>query len=132
LAILNEEGVDPSAWIWVHAQGESDTSRHAEAAGQGAWVALDGLSPDTAGRHLDLLRFMKSEQLLHRVLLSHDAGWYSVGEENGGEFRGYDFLFSVFVDRLREAGFTEEELHRLTVSNPAEAFTIAKRLRSSG
>ncbi len=133
LAILEEEGVHPSAWIWVHAQNESDPSRHAEAAARGAWVAFDGLRPDTADRHVDLLRAMKSSGHLHRVLLSHDAaGWYSVGEEGGGSFRGYDYLFASFLDTLRNAGFTEQEIRRLTIDNPAEAFSIRMRLLSEG
>ena len=34
MEILKEEGVDPSAWIWVHAQGERDKAKHVGAAQQ--------------------------------------------------------------------------------------------------
>ena len=128
LDILEEEGVHPSAWIWVHSQNESDLSRHTEAAARGAWVAFDGLHPERAARYLDLLQHMKTENLLHRVLLSHDAGWYSVGEEGGGDFRGYDYLFASFLEMLRSAGFSDSEVEQLLVLNPAEAFSVRKRL----
>ncbi|HEY8504208.1 MAG TPA: hypothetical protein VIL46_06465, partial [Gemmataceae bacterium] len=64
------------------------------------------------------------------VLLSHDAGWYHVGEPNGGRFRPYDTLFTDFLPALRKAGFTAAEVRRLTVDNPREAFTIRVRLRN--
>ena len=70
---------------------------------------------------------MKGRGLLGRVLLSHDAGWYHVGEPGGGEFRPYDTLLAEFVPALRAAGLTEAEVHRLTVDNPRDAFTIRVR-----
>ena len=36
IAILKEEGVHPSAWVWTHAQNENDNDAHAAAAGVGA------------------------------------------------------------------------------------------------
>ena len=38
MALLNQEGVDPSAWIWVHAQTERDTKIHRKVAEHGGWV----------------------------------------------------------------------------------------------
>src|SRR4029453_8387301 len=46
----------------------------------GAWVEFDGLSDTTVERHVELVRRMKTEGLLGRVLVSHDAGWFHVGE----------------------------------------------------
>jgi phosphotriesterase-related protein len=67
---------------------------------------------------------MAQHGLLHRVLLSHDAGWYSVGEPNGGRFRPYTALFEQLLPALRKAGLSDEAIHRLTVRNPAQAFAI--------
>ena len=126
--VLAEEGVHPSAWIWVHAQFESDNKKHNEAARKGAWVGFDGLRPDQSDRYIALLQNMKSAGLLDHVLLSHDAGWYSAGEENGGQFRGYDYLYAEFIDQLRAARFTSSEIEGLVVTNPARAFGIRQRL----
>lgn len=130
LAILREEGVDPAAWIWVHAQNERDHDLHIRAAEQGGWVEFDGIRPETLDRHIELVSTMKERGLLSRVLISHDAGWYSVGEPDGGEFRPYTTVFEQFVPRLKAAGFSDEQIQQLLVGNPAEAF--AARVRRAG
>jgi phosphotriesterase-related protein len=129
LAVLEEEGVDPSAWIWVHAQAEDDSTHHVRAARSGAWISFDGLAPDNVERYVELVAFMKTEGLLDRVLVSHDAGWYHVGEPGGGSFRPYDTLFTDFLPALEAAGFTGAEIRQLTVVNPAAAFTVRVRAR---
>jgi phosphotriesterase-related protein len=127
MAILREEGVDPSAWIWVHAQNAKDRKLHRQAARRGGWVELDGIRPKSIERHVALVRNMKQDGLLDRVLLSHDAGWYSVGEPGGGKFRSYTTLFEQFLPALKKAGFSDEEICLLTVTNPAEAFAVRVR-----
>ncbi len=127
LAVLKAEGVHPNAWIWVHAQAEVDSTFHVRAARSGAWVSFDGLAPDNVERYVALVAFMKAEGLLHRVLVSHDAGWYHVGEPGGGAFRPYDTLFSDFLPALKAAGFTDEEVQQLIAVNPAGAFTVRVR-----
>ncbi|HEX6210934.1 MAG TPA: phosphotriesterase, partial [Methylomirabilota bacterium] len=56
-------------------------------------------------------------------LVSHDAGWYHVGEPDGGTYRPHDLLFTRFLPELRGQGFTEAEVHQLTVDNPRAALT---------
>jgi len=129
LEILDKEGVASVAFIWVHAQLERDGARHVGAAEMGAWVEFDGLrdEPGSIQRHLALVQAMKAQKLLHRVLLSHDAGWYRVGEPGGGAFRSFDALFSKFIPALRDNGFSESDIRRITVTNPAQAFTVRVR-----
>jgi phosphotriesterase-related protein len=129
LDVLKREGVDPSAWIWVHAQAEQDTTRHVEAARRGAWVEFDGLGPDQIERYVALAAAMKEHGLLHRVLVSHDAGWYHVGEPGGGAFRPYDTVFTGLMPALSNAGFTDAEIRQVVVTNPAEAFAVRVRAR---
>ncbi len=124
LEILKAEGVNPSAFIWVHAQSEKDSGIHERAARLGAWVEFDGISPATLGKHVELVMHMKRAGLLHRVLISQDAGWYHVGEPGGGEFRGFDGLFNDFIPALRKAGATEEDVRKLLVQNPADALAL--------
>ena len=128
IEVLKREGVSPAAWIWVHAQSEKDGSRHAEAARQGAWVSFDGLGWAPTEEYLGLVLPMKRQGLLGHVLLSHDAGWYHVGEPDGGSFQPFEKLFTDFLPALRQNGFTEADITQLLVTNPAAAFTIRKRL----
>jgi phosphotriesterase-related protein len=121
LDILAREGVRLDAFIWVHAQSERDTSFHRRAAERGAWVEFDGVGPSSVERHVELVRHMKDQGLLGRVLVSHDAGWYRVGEPGGGSFRPYDTVFTAFVPALRAAGLTDDEVRLLLVENPRTA-----------
>ncbi len=127
LDVLAREGVDPSAWIWVHAHAERDRMRNVEAARRGAWISFDGLNPVRVELFVEFVVTMKEQGLLHRVLVSHDAGWYRVGEPDGGIFRPYDTLFTAFLPGLKNAGFTDEEIHQVLVTNPAEAFAVHVR-----
>ena len=124
LDILKEEGVSPSAFIWVHAQNEKDRSVHERAAKLGAWVEFDGISPDALAQHVELVMHMKRAGLLHRVLISQDAGWYNVGEPGGGKFRGFDGLFTEFLPALRKVGATRRDLDTLLIENPHQALTL--------
>jgi phosphotriesterase-related protein len=127
LQILQEAGVAPEAFIWVHAQSEKDLSLHIKAAKMGAWIGLDGLSDSNTEEYVSMIKNLKDNGFIGKVLLSHDAGWYHPGEENGGEFRGYKALFRNLVPSLRNAGFSDKEMDELLVINPAKAFTVRVR-----
>lgn len=131
LAILDEAGVHPAAWIWIHAQNEDDLDRHVEAARRGAWISFDGVRPDSIAAHAEMAMRLRDEGLLHRVLVSQDAGWYTVGEPRGGDFRPFDTMFTTFLPVLRATGFTDEEIGVLLIDNPANALSIARRTRSN-
>ncbi|MBI4659687.1 MAG: phosphotriesterase [Verrucomicrobia bacterium] len=129
LAVLDREGLKGEAFIWVHAQSESDAKLHARAAERGVWVEFDGIGPNSIDQHLKLVLAMRARGFLNRVLLSHDAGWYHVGEPGGGNFRPFDALFTTFVPALKNAGCSETELRQLLVLNPREVFVIRVRGR---
>ncbi|NQU82284.1 MAG: phosphotriesterase, partial [Bacteroidetes bacterium] len=124
IEILKEEGVDPSAFIWVHAQVEENVEYHVKAAQMGAWISFDGLGWEKPEAYVRLLANMKSQDLLNKVLISHDAGWYHVGEPNGGNFIGFTTLFNKLLPALKDSGFTDNEINLLLVINPAEAFSV--------
>jgi phosphotriesterase-related protein len=124
LEILKELGVSPEAFIWVHAQNEKDIQNHIRAAKMGAWVSFDGLSDENVLEYAKLLQKMKSENLLSKVLISHDAGWYDPSKPNGGEFRGYTAVFTKLIPELKKQGFTNKEINQLLVENPAKAFGV--------
>jgi phosphotriesterase-related protein len=124
---LKAAGVHPSAWIWIHAQNENDPAAYDDAARRGAWISLDGVSPESVVTHVDRVTRLRDRGLLHRVLVSQDAGWYSVGEPGGGRFRPYDTVFSEFIPALRARGFRQEEIEQIFVANPATAFAVRVR-----
>jgi phosphotriesterase-related protein len=127
LEVLKAEKVHPGAWIWVHAQAEQDLSFHVKVARQGGWVSLDGLGWDNEGRHIEMVTYLKKQGLLNQVLVSHDAGWYRVGEPDGGKFQPFDRLFMEFVPALKKKGFTQKDINQLLIQNPMEAFSVRVR-----
>lgn len=131
--VLQKMDVSPAAFIWTHAQNGS-LEKNLEAAKKGAWVSLDGVNISNADEdegnknlYIDRLKAFKDADLLNRVLLSHDAGWYDVGQSDGGDFRNYSDIHKLLVPALKENGFTEEEIKTLLIENPATAFKIQVR-----
>ena len=106
MAELEAAGVHPSAWIWIHAQEEPDPREYYDAARRGAWISLDGVSPRASTSTRIASHCLRDLGLLHRVLVSQDAGWYSVGEPDGGKFRPYDTVFTEFIPALKARGFS--------------------------
>lgn len=127
LEILDREGVAPDAFIWVHALNEKDSSKIIRAARMGAWISLDKLNDKNVGEHLKLIKILKENGLLNKVLISHDAGWYDPAKENGGSFRGYTTLFEKLIPALKKERFTDDDINQLLVVNPAKAFEIKIR-----
>jgi phosphotriesterase-related protein len=135
IKVLKNRGVSPEAFVWTHAQ-QGTMEGYIRAARQGAWISLDNIqktSPkksDKQGRiawFVDRLSQLKEEGLLNKVLLSHDAGWYTPGEANGGDFRGYTDLFEHLIPALKEKGFPREEMDQLLVKNPRKAYAVQVR-----
>ncbi|MEZ4771612.1 MAG: phosphotriesterase [Bacteroidia bacterium] len=137
IALLREEGVDPSAFVWTHAQ-QGTMASHVKAASMGAWVSLDGMgwmAPDsvndpqalTVARYVEMITNMRENHQLRRLLISHDAGWYTFGEPEGGKYQPYTAIFDQVIPALKVAGFSEDELTQLLVNNPAEAYQIRVR-----
>lgn len=122
--IVNGNGVAGQAFIWVHAQNEKDTNYHINLAKKGIWVEFDGLNPENINQYIDFVLLMKKNNLLHRTLIAHDAGWYHVGEPNGGNFRGFTFAFTDFIPGLLKKGITKKEIDQLFRDNPSKAFAI--------
>lgn len=130
LDVLQKMEVSPAAFIWTHAQNGS-LEKNLDAARLGAWVSLDGVNISGADEpegnkdfYLDRLKAFKEEGLLDKVLLSHDAGWYDVGQSEGGDFRSYNDIHEHLVPALKENEFPDDDIKTLLVDNPATAFRI--------
>lgn len=125
LKLLNEKGVAAEAFVWIHAQEEKDLLKHVEAASKGAWISMDGVREDNASNYVEMLLNLKSNDLIHKALISHDAGWYSPGNDPGGFFTPYEAIFTTLIPQLRKKGFTLAETDRLLIQNPSTAFSIS-------
>jgi|SRR5215510_4907766 len=125
--LLEKQGVSPAAFIWIHAQSEKNSQICIDAARRGCWVEFDGINTGSIERHVKLVQTMRDAGLLGQVLLSQDSGWYNVGETNGGNYRGYDVLFTEFLPALRKAGLSQSEIDQLLIANPQRALAIQVR-----
>jgi phosphotriesterase-related protein len=135
IAILKEMGIDPSAFIWVHAQRGTIES-NIIAAKAGAWISLDNVhallnaepgSPNSIEWYADRIVELKKNGLLNKVLLSHDSGWYDPARPGGGQINGYTDIFEYLIPVLKEKGVTPDEINQLLSENPAEAFKVRIR-----
>ena len=124
LDLFEEEKVDPDRFIFVHAQGEESRDLHLECARRGAWMEYDGIGPDSARKHLELLLFMLEKGYEGQLLISQDAGWYRPGEPGGGKIRGFEYLKSDFLPMLTGEGIPQATIEHLLVHNPRRALEI--------
>lgn len=125
LEILMDMGVSPEAFIWVHAQAESDNNTYLKAAKMGCWISLDGVGRDIQ-KHVDKILFAKQNGVLENILISHDAGWYDPQKEDQ-RITPYSAIFKQLYPELKSHGFTDEEFNLLVSVNPSKAFAIAIR-----
>ena len=126
LKILKEEGVDPSAFIWTHAQAGSRENQ-VKLAQEGAWISLDNVMDNNIDPYVAMLVNLKNQGLLDRVLISHDAGWYDVINPDSVAYRGHTAIFTHLKPALFRHDFTENDWQLLTVTNPKEAYTVRIR-----
>ena len=135
IELLKEMAVDPSAFIWVHAQGGT-LEGNIRAAKERAWISFDnirsggGMDPSVRFSiqwYADRINEMKKNGLLSRVLISHDSGWYDPDKPGGGTFTTYTDIFDYFIPVLKAIGFTGKEIEQILIKNPQEAFNVKIR-----
>lgn len=117
IEILLSRKLPLEKYVWVHAQNEKDNQYFLRAARAGAWVSFDGLNAKSHERHWQAYFWMLNDSLLSRMLLSHDSGWYRVGEPGGGQFNGYTYAYEKFLPLV-----APEFREMLMVTNPVRAF----------
>ena len=127
LKILKEMNVSPQAFIWVHAQNEKDNNNYLLASKEGCWISLDGLGWDLE-KHFEKILFAKEHNILDRILISHDAGWYDPQKQSQA-IKPYTNIFNRLYPALMAKGFTKEEFDLLISQNPSKAFAISVKRR---
>jgi phosphotriesterase-related protein len=135
LKVLKDMGVSPSAFVWTHAQNGTTTG-YLKAASQGAWISLDNINyqpndkddrPGGITWFVKTLWELKDNGILDHVLISHDAGWYNVGQKDGGDYRGYTDLFTKLIPQLKDNGFSQMDIDLVLKQNPKRAYGIKIR-----
>lgn len=123
MQLLRDNDIHPSAWIWTHANKVGDDTVLIGLAAKGAWISLDGANESNINEYIRKIDLFKQNNLLHKVLLSHDGN----GFPGGGPIRGFEAIFESLIPEMLTNGFTEDDIHQILVRNPKEAFRIGIR-----
>ncbi len=122
--LLESQQVDPAKWIFIHAHQENDFDLIRMVADAGSWIELDGLGGASDASILTSLLKLLDAGFERQVMLSHDAGWYTVGKPDGGTPRPYTHLTTTFIPLMKRFGIDDATIRMITVDNPARAFAI--------
>lgn len=134
LDLIEAEGMNPCHYVIAHAdqigfgdqplQGAAIYAAHAALARRGAWLEYDAIGWGALERQENLTLALLERGYENQLLLSHDAGWYHVGEPGGGHIQPMTTLLDQFVPRLRAAGVTDDLVRRLLVENPRRVLAL--------
>lgn len=130
LEILANQGVAADAFIWTHAQMEKDLTLHVQAAKLGAFISIDGFSGDEKEAEVisNMVVNLKKHNVLHKLLLSQDAGWFDPDQPDGQNYRSHNAIFTVLIPALNRSGINDADINQILVKNPGKAFAIKKRV----
>jgi predicted metal-dependent phosphotriesterase family hydrolase len=122
LDVLVAEGADPRRVIIGHCDTVNIPEYHEEIARRGAFVQFDtirGITQHDTDRRVSLVLNLARKKLLSQLLLSQDICSRSHLHISGGG--GYDFLPTHFVEELRRAGLSDDDVQVMLVDNPRRA-----------
>jgi phosphotriesterase-related protein len=123
VAVLEEQGIDPSAFIWVHAQAEENFENYLRAAEKDVWISWDGIGW-AIDPYAERLVFAKENRFLDQIIISHDAGWYDPAKADGGDFVPFTNIFEKLMPVLKTKGFVDSDFELLLIENPKRAFAL--------
>ncbi len=123
LSLLKKLGVSPEYVSIGHCDLKDNLETIISLLEAGAWVQFDTIGknnyyPDN--RRITMLQEVAKRGLLERVMLSQDITRRSHLKNNGG--KGFDYLLTVFVPMLLEAGFSQKQIDQMLRDNPARFF----------
>lgn len=124
LEVIEEVGYTAQRFIWIHAQLEPDFDLQLEVARRGAWLEYDAIGSDWCedAYFLEYIPRLLDAGYGHRLLLSHDRGWYDPSQPGGGEQKPYTYLVETFIPKMQAAGIDQATIRALTHDNPFMAF----------
>lgn len=123
LDILEEAGYTAERFIWIHTQAEPDFALHLEMAHRGAWLEYDGIGGGQSDEsYIERIQRVLDAGFGHKLMLSHDRGWYDPSQPGGGIPKPFTYLVETFLPKLRAAGVDEATIQQLTETNPFNAY----------
>ena len=124
LDIIEAAGYTPQRFIWIHTQAEPDFDLHLEMARRGCWLEYDAIGSDHVGDNYFVEHIQKvlNAGFGHKLLLSHDRGWYDPAQPGGGVPNPFTYLSEILLPKLRQAGLDDKTIKQLTHTNPLNAF----------
>lgn len=126
IEVLAAGGVDLSHVVLSHTDRRPDFDYQREILQTGVRVEYDSgfrWKPEQGNPTLDLVVGL-IDRFPNQILLGMDAARRTYWTSYGGS-PGIAWLLEQFVPRLKEAGVTEEQVHRIFVDNPARAYSFA-------
>ncbi len=128
IALLKEEGVEPDRIAVSHLGDRISPDRFLAIAREGVYLSIDnigycgdGYPPDEV--RAENVRRLIEEGYLDQIMLGGDVCQKSHLRAYGG--KGYAHVPRVFLPILRGIGITEEQIHQMTVVNPARALDVS-------
>jgi len=133
LRVMADAGGDTSRVIVGHcdAQAHDDPARdfdyYDEILSFGAMLEFDLFGWQTVFFHDDSVRIARIAELVRRghadrLLIATDTCRLSQMHAHGG--RGFDYVFTYIIPAMREAGVSDAEISKMTVTNPARVLSL--------
>jgi phosphotriesterase-related protein len=119
---IEKVGYDPSRFIWIHTQAESDMALHLEMGKRRVWLEYDSIGSQSDEWFIEAIQRLLDAGFGERLLLSQDRGWYDPSKPGGGTVKPFTYLVGSFLPKLRASGVDEAMITQLTVHNPFIAF----------
>lgn len=124
IALLKEEGVPTNRIVISHLGDRFDCEFLRPIAETGVYMSVDNVGYEGSGYPDDEVRakniaFLVREGFISQVMMSMDVGAKKFLLSYKGH--GFAHLIQNFLPRLRSKGITEEQIHTMTVENPARA-----------
>lgn len=125
--LLSRFGVKPSSIVISHLDRRPDVHYHREVLGRGVFLEYDSAfrwkSQENPTRNL-LIELAQSG-FLRQLMLAMDAARYRYWAAFGG-YPGLTYLLASFSQELRESGFTNADLNKIFIENPARAYAFSR------
>jgi phosphotriesterase-related protein len=136
LQVLLEAGANPQKIIFGHSDGFRDRDGLRALAEAGCYIQLDvfgwedtslervmpGVRFTSDAERLEIIADVAEMGFIDRVMVGQDVCQPWQYARNGG--KGFSHHLENIVPRMRGLGFTEADLHKIFVENPARAFAF--------
>ena len=129
IALLKEEGVPANRIVISHLGDRFEHEFLRPIAEQGVYMSIDNIGYEGNGYPPDEVRaknvaFLIKEGFVRQVMMSMDIGAKKFLLSYNGH--GFAHLIQNFLPRLRKLAVSEDDIHTMTVENPARALTIER------